>query len=285
MKRLLLILGLILITSCSTTTDSDGTKTTTVVPFAPTNLTGKALSSTEINLTWTDNSTNELGFKVERKTGSGSYSIVGMTTTNELNFNDVNLSPSTTYTYRVYAYNGTGNSLTYSNEITLTTNTPIILPSLTTTIVSSITGNSALSGGNVTSDGGANITARGIVWNTNTNPTIASNKTVDGIGTGTYTSILQNLTSSTTFYVRAYATNSIGTSYGNEISFTTKNINLNNGLVAYFPFNGNANDTSGNGNNGIVSNAILSTDRNGISSSAYEFNGVNSRIQVNNSTS
>lgn len=285
MKRLLLILGLILITSCSTTTDSDGTKTTTVVPFAPTNLTGKAFSPTEINLTWTDNSTNELGFKVERKTGSGSYSVVGMTTTNELNFNDANLSPSTTYTYRVYAYNGTGNSLTYSNEITLTTNTPITLPSLTTTIVSSITGNSALSGGNITSDGGANITARGIVWNSNTNPTIANNKTVDGIGTGTYTSILQNLTSSTTFYVRAYATNSIGTSYGNEISFTTKNINLNNGLVAYLPFNGNANDTSGNGNNGIVSNAILSSDRNGINSSAYEFNGVNSRILVNNSTS
>lgn len=222
MKRLLLILGLILITSCSTTTDSEDTKTTSVVPLAPTNLTGKGISTTEINLSWTDNSTNELGFKIERKTGSGSYSIVGMTTTNELNFNDANLSPSTTYTYRVCSYNNTGNSLAYSNEITVTTNTPITKPILTTTTPSSITKNSAISGGTISSDGGAAITARGIVWGTTTSPTIAnSTKTVDGVGSGVFSSNLQNLTPSTTIYARAYATNSEGTSYGNEVTITT----------------------------------------------------------------
>jgi chitodextrinase len=284
-KNLLLLLGIILLNACTTTTDSNSTKTTTVVPLPPTNLTGKAISTTETNLSWTDNSTNELGFKIERKSGLGSYSVVGTTNTNELIFNDSNLSPNTAYTYRVYAYNNTGNSLTYSNEITVTTNTPITLPTLTTTIASSITGNSAVSGGNITFDGGATITARGIVWNTSTNPTIANNKTVDGIGIGTFTSNLQNLTSATTVYLRAYATNSIGTSYGNEISFTTKNVNLGYGLIAYYPFDGNANDTSTNGNNGIISNVIQTNDRNGITNSAYEFNGVNSRILVSNSVS
>lgn len=258
--------------SCTTTTDSNGTKTTTIVPLSPSNLTGTVNSTTEINLSWTDNSTNELGFKIERKTGSGTYSVIGTTNTNELTFNDSNLSPSTTYSFRVYAYNNTGNSLTYSNEITVTTNTLITLPILTTTIPSSITGNSAVSGGTITSDGGATITARGIIWNTSTNPTVANNKTVDGIGIGTFTSNLQNLTSATTVYLRAYATNSIGTSYGNEISFTTKNVNLGYGLIAYYPFNGNANDLSGNGNHGRVIGATLATDRNQNQNSCYNFN-------------
>jgi hypothetical protein len=191
------------------------------VPLPPTNLTGRVISTTEINLSWTDNSTNELGFKIERRTGSGTYSVIGTTTTNELIFNDSNLSPSTAYTYKVCSYNSTGNSLTYSNEITVTTNTPITKPVLTTTTPSSITKNSAISGGTISSDGGATITARGIVWNTSPNPTITNNKTVDGIGTGIFSSNLQNLTPSTTIYARAYATNSAGTSYGNEVTITT----------------------------------------------------------------
>ncbi|MEN9656249.1 MAG: hypothetical protein RL311_1212 [Bacteroidota bacterium] len=222
MKKNLLLLLIILLNACTTTTDSNATKTKSVVPLAPTNLTGKGISTTEINLTWTDNSTNELGFKVERKTGSGTYSVIGTTTSNELIFNDSNLIPSTTYTYRVCSYNNTGNSLTYSSEITVTTNTPITKPVITTTTPSSITKNSAISGGNISSDGGAAITARGIVWGTATNPTIANTtKTVDGIGTGIFSSNLQNLTPSTTIYARAYATNSAGTSYGNEVKITT----------------------------------------------------------------
>lgn len=222
MKKKLLLLLIILLNACTSTTDSEDTKTTTVVPLAPTNLTGRAISTTETNLSWTDNSTNELGFKIERKTGSGTYSVIGTTNTNELTFNDSNLSPSTAYNYRVYSYNSTGNSLAYSNEISVTTNTPITKPILTTTTPSSITKNSAISGGTISSDGGAAITARGIVWGTATNPTIANTtKTVDGIGTGVFSSNLQNLNPSTTIYARAYATNSAGTSYGNEVTITT----------------------------------------------------------------
>lgn len=221
-KNLLLLLVTIVLTACTTTSDSNGNKTTTVVPLPPSNLTGKATSTTEINLSWTDNSTNELGFKIERKTGTGIYSVIYTTNSNIVTIIDINLIPSTTYTYRVCSYNNTGNSSTYSNEITVTTNTPINKPILTTTTPNTITKNSAISGGNISSDGGATITARGIVWGTTTSPTIAnSTKTVDGVGSGVFSSNLQNLTPSTTIYARAYATNSEGTSYGNEVTITT----------------------------------------------------------------
>ena len=91
----------------------------TVVPVAPSNLTGVVGSSTQINLSWTDNSTNETVFKIERKTGSGTYTIVGTTATDITTFSDAGLTTNTNYTYRVYSNNAGGNSLTYSNEVTL----------------------------------------------------------------------------------------------------------------------------------------------------------------------
>ena len=96
-----------------------------------------------------------------------------------------------------------------------------VIPTVTTTVVSNITDTTATSGGNVTSDGGAPVTARGVCWNTSSNPTTADNHTTDGSGTGTFVSYLTGLTPNTLYYVRAYATNSVGTAYGNELSFTT----------------------------------------------------------------
>lgn len=122
MKKLItLILGIALVYSCSTSEDGNGNSTTTVVPLAPSNLTGTVASTTQINLTWTDNSTNETGFKIERKTGTGTYAVIGTTATDITNYSDIGLTPSTTYTYRVYSNNAVGNSPTYSNELTLTT--------------------------------------------------------------------------------------------------------------------------------------------------------------------
>ena len=95
------------------------------------------------------------------------------------------------------------------------------MPSVTTTTLTSITAITAISGGNVTSDGGGSITARGVCWSTNPGPTISNAKTSDGNGTGNFSSTLTALTPETKYYVRAYATNSAGTSYGNEISFTS----------------------------------------------------------------
>jgi uncharacterized protein (TIGR02145 family) len=76
-------------------------------------------------------------------------------------------------------------------------------------------------GGTVTSDGGSAVTARGICWNTAANPTTANSKTTNGTGTGTFTSNMTGLTANTTFHVRAYATNGVGTAYGADKTFTT----------------------------------------------------------------
>ena len=95
-------------------------------------------------------------------------------------------------------------------------------PIITTITVSGITQNTATSGGNITSDGGAIITARGVCWSTTSGPTNAlSTKTTDNTGTGIFTSSITALTAGTVYYVKAYATNSAGTAYGNEISFTS----------------------------------------------------------------
>ena len=104
-----------------------------------------------------------------------------------------------------------------------TTPTPTSsVPTLTTTAVTEITDTSAHSGGNITAQGSAAVTARGIVWSTNENPTIAlSTKTSDGTGTGTFSSHMSGLTANTKYYVRAYATSSAGTAYGAQTSFTT----------------------------------------------------------------
>ena len=95
------------------------------------------------------------------------------------------------------------------------------MPTVTTTAVSDIDKTTATGGGNITDDGGASVTARGICWSTSQNPTISGSHTTDGTGTGSFTSAMTGLTANTTYYVRAYATNSAGTAYGEEVSFTT----------------------------------------------------------------
>jgi uncharacterized protein (TIGR02145 family) len=128
------------------------------------------------------------------------------------------LIPATTYYVRAYATNSVGTS--YGNEESFTT--LAVLPTITTTAATAITSATASSGGNVTNNGGATITAKGVCWSTSSNPSTAlSTKTSDGSGTGVFNSSITGLTEATTYYIRAYATNSVGTSYGNEVSFTT----------------------------------------------------------------
>ncbi|MEI7980784.1 MAG: FISUMP domain-containing protein [Bacteroidota bacterium] len=98
---------------------------------------------------------------------------------------------------------------------------PSATPTVTTTAVSDITQTTATGGGDVTSDGGEAVTARGVCWSTSQNPTIADYITSDGTGTGMFSSSITGLTPNTLYYVRAYATNSVGTGYGDEVSFTT----------------------------------------------------------------
>lgn len=130
------------------------------------------------------------------------------------------LDPGTKYYVRAYATSSVGTS--YGGEDNFTTE--IIVPALTTLPVSSITSTSASSGGDITSTGGANILAKGVCWSTSINPSTADNITNDGIGSDTYTSSITGLTALNTYHVRAYATNSAGTAYGQDISFTTKGL-------------------------------------------------------------
>jgi len=128
------------------------------------------------------------------------------------------LIPGTTYYLRAYATNANGT--VYGNEVTFTT-TALLAPTLTTTAASAIAITTATAGGSISSDGGSAVTARGVCWNTASGPTTANSKTSDGTGTGAFTSSLTGLVTATKYYVRAYATNAIGTAYGNEVSFTT----------------------------------------------------------------
>lgn len=139
--------------------------------------------------------------------GSGQGSFVSTLT---------DLTSGTTYHVRAYAINSTDTA--YGEEVSFTA---IRVPTVTTTSISSIASTTATSGGNVTADGGANVTARGVCWSTSHNPTTSNSKTTNGTGIGSFTSSLTGLTAGTTYYVRAYATNSAGTAYGNEVSFTT----------------------------------------------------------------
>lgn len=133
--------------------------------------------------------------------------------------NITGLTANTTYYVRAYATNSFGTG--YGSEISFTTSA-ITLPTLTTTTATAIAHTNTTTGGNVTNDGGGTVTARGVVYSTTTSPTIAlSTKTTDGTGTGTFVSSIEGLTADTNYYVRAYATNSAGTSYGNEVSFKT----------------------------------------------------------------
>ena len=94
-------------------------------------------------------------------------------------------------------------------------------PDVITKVVSEINLTSAQSGGEILGVENSDVIARGVCWNTEQNPMVTDNHTVDGKGIGSFTSSLENLNHNTTYYVRAYATTDDGTTYGNEVSFTT----------------------------------------------------------------
>jgi hypothetical protein len=150
------------------------------------------------------------------------------------------LSLGTTYYVRAYATNSNGTA--YGDQVIFSTPA---LPTLTTTAISNITLYSATSGGNVTNNGGASVTARGVCWSTTSGPTVSDSKTSDGTGNGSFTSSLTSLAAGTTYYVRAYATNTAGTGYGNEVVFTTCFVPVHNigdsyggGIVFYVDCSG-----------------------------------------------
>lgn len=129
------------------------------------------------------------------------------------------LFPSTTYYIRAYAINSDG--ISYGQQVNFITMTQS--PVLTTSNVTDISGISAVSGGNISSDNGSPVVARGVVYNTSSNPDLSNclSYTQNGTGTGTYSSTMNGLSAATTYYVKAYARNGFSTTYGDEKTFTT----------------------------------------------------------------
>ncbi|MBN2613272.1 MAG: hypothetical protein JXB00_17090 [Bacteroidales bacterium] len=198
-------------------------KTSTASPQVATDSVGSITTSTAVlygNVTFDGGSTiNERGAcwstgtnpllsdnKSQAGTGTGifSASITG-------------LAKNTKYYARAYAINSAD---TAYGEITSFT-TLASLPTLTTTDISAITDSSATTGGSITDDGGAPILSKGVCWNITGNPTVLDDNTLNGSGTATFISHIKGLSANTTYYIRAYAQNSAGYSYGNQKTFKT----------------------------------------------------------------
>ena len=140
----------------------------------------------------------------------------------EFNATVSGLDENTTYHIRAYAINEKGTAYGMDREFTTLPNGGTVqLPVVVTNEVTGITAHSATCGGEVTNDGGAEVTERGICWGTSENPTLSDGHVVAGNGVGTFAAIVTGLNANTTYHVRAYATNEAGTAYGLDREFTT----------------------------------------------------------------
>jgi hypothetical protein len=206
-------------TGITTTTASTITQTSATSGGNISNDGGNSITSRGVCWSNTTTSPTILNSKSIDGTGVGAY-LSNLTT----------LLPGTTYYVRAYATNNFGTA--YGNTISFTTVAATIPIGITTNTLSLITQTTALGGGNINSDGGATVTSRGVCWsNINSNPTISNTKTIDGSGTGAFSSSLIGLIPGTTYYVRAYATNSAGTAYGSMKSFTTQSATIPQGII------------------------------------------------------
>ena len=199
---------------------------------APTVTTSSATNITTSSATIGGNVTSDGGATVTERGVCYSTSSSNPTTSNSKkssgsglgNFtvNLSNLSAGTKYYVRAYAINEIGTS--YGPTISFTTEEPSYSkPTVTTSSATYVTTSSATIGGNVTSDGGTTVTERGVCYSTSSStPTTSNSKKTAGSGLGNFTVNLSNLSAGTKYYVRAYAINEVGTSYGSTISFTTE---------------------------------------------------------------
>lgn len=130
------------------------------------------------------------------------------------------LTPGTTYYVRAYAINTAG--VAFSSQSTFSTMpSSSVLPTVAIANVNNITQTSASCDVSVSAQGGSNVIARGVCWNTTGAPTVESSFTFHGTGLGNFSSTLTGLLANTTYYVRGYATNAAGSAYSNQLQFTT----------------------------------------------------------------
>lgn len=193
-----------------TTSVSNVTNTTAISGGEVTNDGGTPVTARGVCWSTSPGATISLPTRTVNGTGTGAFS-------SDL----TSLSTGATYYVRAYASNSLGTA--YGNEVGFVATTQPTLAVLTTLGAAGITTSSASCGGEITSEGNVPVTARGICWSTIANPTLADNTLSIGSGPGIFTASITGLSSSTMYHVRAYATNSVGTAYGNNISFTTYN--------------------------------------------------------------
>ncbi len=130
MKNLHIILFLLTLCGCK----KSDSGTVGVVPLAPSELKATVFSKDQIDLSWKDNSTNETGYKIERKTGTGNFTEIASTGVDVTTFSDKTVTNNTNYTYRVYSFNKTGKSASFSNEVSIKTENIPTLPTIITSI-------------------------------------------------------------------------------------------------------------------------------------------------------
>lgn len=190
------------------------------VPHAPAVSAASAITPYSFQANWSA-ATGATNYVLTVATDSGFTSPVagfsGLVLGNVTVASVTGLTPVTTYYYRLYTQGAGGSS---TNTPTQTAATIATTATVSTASISGITTAAATGGGTVSSDGGSAVTARGVCWHTSPNPTTANSTTTDGSGTGAFSSSITGLTPGQTYYVRAYAVNTAGTSYGGEVSFT-----------------------------------------------------------------
>lgn len=207
-------------------------------PVAPTVTTSSPSGVTSSSATCGGNVTSDGGTTVTLRgvcygtspnPTTSSQTVSGGSGTGSFICNLSGLSSNTTYYVRAYAINSAGTAYGSQQSFT-TTGGGATTPTVTTTTPYNISTNSATCGGNVTSDGGANVTQRGVCYSTSQNPTTSSMVVTSGSGTGSFTCNLTGLSENSTYYVRAFAINNEGTSYGNQVSFGTNSVSISDWL-------------------------------------------------------
>lgn len=302
MKLNFLLIALLFF-SCQKSSPSNSlVNTSSNLPLAPTALTATLNNNNKVILSWVSNSSMIQGVIIQRKNDTSLYQNLTTLNSNSISsFLDTTVLLNTNYTYRIYSFNKYGNSIDPSNESNIKTNgLPVCITDTVSQILMDIDSVSRVTtyivniGTIIKSDGNSVIISKGIVWDTTSSPSILlSTKTIYGNSLGTTISSIKGLKPNTTYYLRAYATNSIGTSYGQTVTIKTPDVSLEKGLQLYYPFNGNILDESGNGNDCAVflssypggpnypgPNLTLTTDRLRQINSAYHFNGQSNSLRV-----
>jgi hypothetical protein len=171
---------------------------------------------TTVRLSWKQTNTQITGSVISRNENDGAMIEVTRIDKTVNSWNDPNVKGGIKYGYRLAAYAGDNQSNTVTAFFT-----PVYGPTVSTDAVSGITSTTVVLGGNVTDEGGASVTERGVCYGTTLNPTTADKKAEMGKGPGSFSLTISGLTSGNTYYARAYAINSQGTTYGTQVTFTT----------------------------------------------------------------